>query len=122
LAWRPQQFLYCCSSALLVCGKTHCVQSWVESFSPRMLNFCTQHPLLAGTRRVHVQGSYLIAKGVVIQFWKLMFFVAKWVWVCGKTHSVKSDPELRFFRIEWSFFVRNIHLLGGTQRVNSQGC
>jgi hypothetical protein len=50
-----------------------------------------------------------------------MFFVAKWVWICSKTHSVKSDPELRVFHLEWSVFVHNIHLLRETQRVNAQG-
>ncbi len=28
--------------------------------------------------------------------------------VCGKTHSVKSDPELRVFRLEQPIFVDNI--------------
>jgi hypothetical protein len=41
--------------------------------------------------------------------------------VCGKTHSFKSYPEFRVFRLEWSVFVHNIHLLGGTQRVHAQG-
>ncbi len=41
--------------------------------------------------------------------------------VCSKTNPVKSDPELRAFRLEWSFFVHNIHLLGGTQGVHAQG-
>jgi hypothetical protein len=41
--------------------------------------------------------------------------------VCGKTHSVKSDPELRVFRLDWSIFVHNIHLLGETQGVHAQG-
>ncbi len=31
--------------------------------------------------------------------------------VCSKTHSLKYEPELRFFRIEWSIFVHNIVLL-----------
>ncbi len=30
------------------------------------------------------------------------------------TNYLKSDPELRVFRLEWSIFVHNIHLLGGT--------
>ncbi len=29
--------------------------------------------------------------------------------VCGKTHSLKYEPELSIFYIEWSFFVNNIH-------------
>ncbi len=41
--------------------------------------------------------------------------------MCGKTHSVKSDPELRVFRLDWSIFVHNIHLLGETQGVHAQG-
>ncbi len=39
----------------------------------------------------------------------------------GKTHSVKFDPELRVYRLEWSIFVQNIHLLGVTQGVHAQG-
>jgi hypothetical protein len=35
---------------------------------------------------------------------------------------LKSDPEMRVFPLEWSFFVHNIHLLGETQRINAQGC
>ncbi len=41
--------------------------------------------------------------------------------VCGKTHSIKSDLYLRVFRLEWSLFVHNIDLLGGTQGVHAQG-
>jgi hypothetical protein len=40
---------------------------------------------------------------------------------CDKTHSVKFDPELRVYRLEWSSFVHNIHLIGGTQGVHAQG-
>ncbi len=40
---------------------------------------------------------------------------------CSKTHSVKFDPELSVYRQEWSIFVQNIHLLGGTQGVHAQG-
>jgi hypothetical protein len=48
-----------CSSALPVCGKTHSIKSDPELrvFLSRMANFCTQHPFLGGTRRVHAQGS-----------------------------------------------------------------
>jgi hypothetical protein len=34
------------------------------------------------------------------------------------TNSLKSDPELRVFHLEWSIFVHNIHLPGGTLRVH----
>jgi hypothetical protein len=32
--------------------------------------------------------------------------------MCGKTRSVKSDPELRVFHLELSIFGDNIHFLG----------
>ncbi len=32
---------------------------------------------------------------------------------------LKSDLELRVFRLEWSSFVHNIHLLGETQGVHA---
>jgi hypothetical protein len=40
---------------------------------------------------------------------------------CGKTHLIKFDPELRVYHLEWSSFVHNIHLIGGTQGVHAQG-
>jgi hypothetical protein len=43
-AWRPYQFLHFCSSALPECSNSFCeIWSWVESFSSRMVNFCTRH-------------------------------------------------------------------------------
>ncbi len=41
--------------------------------------------------------------------------------VYGKTYSVKSDPELRVFRLERPIFFTQHPLLGGTQRVHAQG-
>jgi hypothetical protein len=41
--------------------------------------------------------------------------------VCGKTHSLKYEPEVRDVRIERSIFVHSIHLLWVIQRTNAQG-
>ncbi len=37
------------------------------------------------------------------------------------TYSVKSDPELSVFHLEWSIFVQIIHLLGGLRKFMSRG-
>ncbi len=42
--------------------------------------------------------------------YKFLHFCSSALPVCGKTHSVKSDPELRVFRLEWSISIQNMHL------------
>jgi hypothetical protein len=36
------------------------------------------------------------------------------------TNSLKSDPELSVFHLDWSIFLHIILLLGGTQKVHVQ--
>ncbi len=37
------------------------------------------------------------------------------------TYSVKSDPKLSVFHLEWSIFVQIIHLLGGLREFVPRG-
>jgi hypothetical protein len=52
---------------------------------------------------------------------QLLHFCTSALPVCGKTHSLKYEPELRVFHIKPLIFVNNIHLLGEIQRINAQG-